>query len=186
MNHADKQTLKELDIHDLGFWWDKSRFVVTLIFCGAIYAGLMLWIERVKPPENHSFERLPAITGEWWSGDCQKGQGYSCARIGDVVIWCSLEGYYPFGTGSRGNCNHLKIPNGEIVTAEIVKTPTANGFGKYFSIFSTKTKIYRSDSDFKIRDMWIREAQKSASGIFFIFFIIIYFVLLATRKTHKE
>lgn len=178
------QPAKNFEIDDWEFWWHKRAFIRTLVVCVLFCAGQLLWIEHIKPPQGHVYERLPTLTGPWWSGHC--GNGRTCAQVGNTSVSCGVDGYFPFGGGSRGLCGHLKIPNGEMVTAIRVKTPLANNhYGEYIAIVKSADKVYQSDSDGQIRGQWIYQSRTDAFSSFFTLFIIFYFVQLGIYKSRK-
>lgn len=175
----------KLDIRDIEFWWDKRSFIRTISICVLVYGVMMLWIEHVTPPEGYVFERLPAITGPWWSGHC--GNGFNCARVGNTPVGCSIASYFPLGGGNRGLCGHLKIPNGKVVTAIHVKTPMMNKrYNEYLAFIKSGNEVYQFDDDAKIRADWIWKSRTAALNGFFILFIVFYFSQLAKSKIQRE
>lgn len=181
---SEQTPKKEFEIDDWEFWWHRKSFIRTFVVCALFCAGQMLWIEYIKPPGGHVYERLPTLTGPWWSGHC--GNGYTCAKVGSTEVSCSVASYFPVGGGNRGLCGHLKIPNGEEVTAIRVKTPLADyRYHEYLAIVNSAHKIYKSDRDEQIRSKWIHESQSVAFNSFFTLFIIAYFVQLGIYKSKK-
>jgi hypothetical protein len=175
---------RELEIDDWEYWWHKKSFFRTLIFCALLGAAQLLWIEHIKPAPGHVYERMPTLTGTWWSGHC--GNGHTCARVGNTSVSCSVNGYFPFGFGSRGSCGQLDIPNGEEVVAIRVKTPMANNhYSEYLATISSAHTTYKSDDDEKIRLRWINQSRTDVINTFYLLFIIGYFVQWTIYSSKK-
>lgn len=174
---------RELDIHDIDFWWDKKAFIRTLVVCVLTYAALMLWIEHVKPPEGHVFERLPPITGVW---KCCKGDGrYGKSWVGNTQVTCGVPSYYGFGGAS--DCGMARVPNGAVTSVTKALYPTWYGQDSYVSKIESNGQAYWDrDSDESIRKKWIKGSRMDAWDVFVYMFIILYFVQLAVRKTNRN
>lgn len=181
---SEQTPRKEFEIDDWEFWWHKKSFIRTFVLCTLCCVGQVLWIEYIKPPEGHVYERLPTLTGSWSSSHC--GNAYTCSRVGSIAVSCGIASFFPIGGAGRGGCGHLNIPNGQEVTAILVKTPMVNShYAEYLAIVKSAHNIYKSDSDEKIRAQWIYQSRTAAFNSFFILFIIAYFVQLGIYKSKK-
>ncbi len=165
-------------------WWNRKAFFYTLTICAIVGLSQYLWLQRVLLPENYVFERLPIITGEWWSGGC--GNGYTCARVGNTPVYCSTSGYFVFVAASRGVCGHLRIPNGEMITAERIKIPTSDG-DNYIYLISAKSpnQQYFLESDREVRDRWVRNSKLQIGDTIARVALFSYLILLGISTYRK-
>jgi hypothetical protein len=167
----------KLDPTNPADFFNLKIFFRTALFCGLLYVLMMLWLERVKPPEGYVFETLPPITGTWKSEQFGAGRSSGTSfKVGDTSVHCSIAGYYPrpFGASSSGRCNPLRIPNGETVTAHRVKVSWMLGKEIYLATIYSASKTYQIEDDRKLREIWIRDARQSASGLAIDLMIILY------------
>lgn len=155
-------TSEKLAMSNFRYWWDLRIFIRSILGSALLLIALLTWIERVKPPEGHVFERLPPIEGVW--GKESGGLRSTTSMVDQTSVVCTFPRIL-YG-GGISSCSHLKIPYGAKVTVVYVRIPmldqTQYESSKYVQKISTNSAVYIESTDSEIATTWLRVAWREA------------------------
>lgn len=166
-------------------WWDRKIFTRSVAAFAAVLVGLLAWIEHVKPPEGHEFEKLPPLTGIYKC--CEAGGRFSASWVGETQIVCGSITYFGFVGRPNHDCGRKERLNGQLVEVGQALFPTvANGFQPEVFRITSDSRVHYEVSSSELRLRWIRNSRSEAFSIAVIFLIILYGAQMSFLKTSPK
>ncbi len=155
-----------------GKMFDAKLLVRSAVFGLAVAGASWVAASRDQPPEGHTFERVPVVTGVYRC--CENGGRFSRSSVGNVVVTCLGVSYYFIGTG-RNDCGLKQQLNGQNVEIEQILVPSSAGLLSVVSKISSKGIVHYEQSDQRVRERWISGTSRDVQSLGFIAFLAMYF-----------